>query len=331
MKKLLVIGVIVLFFGVACSPSIATVQLEHDVDSDFEEIIFQICEADSITNHSVMISKQQSYDLELLIDEFKKEVDTADTYEETVLIYQEMITSLDRIDVLPDTLGVEKAEEIVLHGNKEFYDNDFPSFIENSLEFDGLSNMFCLFSGDTTESGILGTSLLIPVLMALLVGLGLIWILDITAEIAMLFYDYPILFEVFNLIDNILFLCIELPIALGLIGVSLLLAILCIFLPLKLFNIIGYGYVGGHPESIRYVPADGWVNTVGLKGIKTMNGSFYGQYFKIPQFPPSSYYHYAGVIGFTGINICYNMFEGDWTKFFSIGTALFVRIDEDHI
>ncbi len=305
MKKeiLIAIGITILFIGVGIQPACANVSLDLD-NSEFKEIIFQICKTDSITNHSIMISQQQSDELEFLIYNFKEKIDSADTFEQTIEIYQDMIESLDRIDLLPKDLSVKKAEEIVIDGNKKTFDTILTPLILKGLDLGIDNNSLCLLSGDTTETTILGPSTITSaILFFLIVGL----LIEMGFKFKLLFFLHWL---------------VEPTMAIGLI-----ITVLTVFFPLKSFNLIGYGRYIEHPwGSSAYYPAKGWLNTFGILGKKTWNGPFYGQYQPFPY--PFENLFYTGTIGFTGFNIL--RFIDDDIRCFSIGTAISVKIGEQH-
>ncbi|HWR63133.1 MAG TPA: hypothetical protein VN365_01880 [Candidatus Thermoplasmatota archaeon] len=64
------------------------------------------------------------------------------------------------------------------------------------------------------------------------------------------------------------------------------------------------------------IPAEGWIVTCGLTGMRKWNDSITGNIIKDP------WYDSTGVIGFTGIKILHKSF----TRFFYLGTALFVSL-----
>jgi hypothetical protein len=89
-----------------------------------------------------------------------------------------------------------------------------------------------------------------------------------------------------------------------------------ILFPLNLGGLMTFGRAEQQtqpPYEMEYYPADGWVHTDGLNGVKTWNGSFYGNIYSILIIPLHVYY--GGVTGFTGIKIN-NFFQGSalWVK-----------------
>ena len=82
-----------------------------------------------------------------------------------------MIKSLDRIDILPEDLSVEKAEEIVINRNKKKFDYVLNPIIKKGL-IDTDNNLLCLLSSDTTDTTIFGPATISSsILFFLIVGL----------------------------------------------------------------------------------------------------------------------------------------------------------------
>jgi hypothetical protein len=103
------------------------------------------------------------------------------------------------------------------------------------------------------------------------------------------------------------------------IGASLTF-ILYVF-PMAVFGFMVFGdySVGQHAV---YYPAEGWVRTIGLTGLKKWDGKFYGQLLRI-DFGLGG--EFLGGIGFTGLRIHYGFFN---TLF--LGSALLMKIGPKH-
>ena len=74
MKKSLIIGIIVLFLGVAVQPGIiADVSIKSD-NSDLEEITIQFYESDRSSNHTILLTKEQVDELENRVVKLEKKM-----------------------------------------------------------------------------------------------------------------------------------------------------------------------------------------------------------------------------------------------------------------
>ena len=112
-KKPFVTGIIVLLIGIAVSPIInASTQLSRltyiDVNkkvlpnNELLDLTVSYCKFDDIKNFTVQITGQQFDKLNSLINEFKLDLDSAKTLEETIVLYNEMLNSLLELGLLPD-------------------------------------------------------------------------------------------------------------------------------------------------------------------------------------------------------------------------------------
>ena len=81
--------------------------------------------------------------------------------------------------------------------------------------------------------------------------------------------------------------------------------------PVTLAHLVCIGERQGRP----IIPANGWVTTVGLKGVKSWKGSIYGTFNDLGLL--------LGIIGFTGIHL-----NNPLGKDFYLGSSLLVRIAE---
>jgi hypothetical protein len=105
------------------------------------------------------------------------------------------------------------------------------------------------------------------------------------------------------------------------IFLNLLLAcrmMLDIVVPFTFGGLLTMGYYDGN-----YTPANGYIETVGLKGRKEWDGNFYGQISW--GYPRQESHELFGIIGFTGISFI-NWFSFDTIYHFYLGFAPYVNI-----
>ena len=287
--KLLVVGVIVLFIGVAVQPAIADVSIEPD-NSELVEITVQFYEVDRTYNHTVLLTKEQVRELENLINNFEIKLDRSDNKIETEAIYKDAVVSLNDYGILPEDMSVDKAQRLVT--GKEL-NTRFIRFFErwyskNPKSLDDNENILCLIAGKSSQ-----TAFFAPIGRILMVCFE--------------YLPYFLLSPIFYFI---------------LIGTWI-----WTIKPLSFGYEIGLGkMVEIPPGEPDYYPSKGWVNTIGLGGLKKWNGSFYGQ------LPLSKFFiywglfdeFYPGVFGFIGIKI------GLITTSSYFGFALRVKIGEKH-
>ena len=296
-KNGLVVGVILLFIGVAVQPSIiADVSIESD-DSELVEITVQIYEVDKAYNQTVMLTKEQAEELENLINNFEIELKNADDLGETETIFKDTIVSLDELGLLPEGMSVEEAQQLVTgeEQNPRVIRILDRWFSKNQKSLSSYDNILCLISGESINTVFIGP---IPLLFGLhCISLYvkyfrfLEWLQDNNPEL------WSWWSENFSKLGiDLLFLRVFFWIYLG-AGLN--------FLPLKIGGFIYYGwYKFIEDVGIWPIPAEGWVGTTGLSGKKHLSGNLEGY-----------------VIGFTGIKII-----RDFLDFYYLGAALRVKI-----
>jgi len=230
--------------------------------------------------HTVHLTEAQMEELEILFESIKEKINKAETKEDTIKIYNEAIVELDRFGLFGD-YNIKKIQKLV-YG--EFQKKRFCSFIErmyNKIFTDNNFNIFCLIAGSTDN-----TVLYPPSITLFLIFYPLIY------------YIFQDPYMGFNIIFRLFFSWMT-PLSLG-----------SIFMGYRSNN-------RGHEENI---PANGWINTLGLFGKKQINGSFYGQIF-LDLVPADDYY--LGVIGFKGITI----YNTSWPELnFLLGYSSYVNI-----
>jgi len=148
MKKLLVVGVIVLFLGLAIAPSINANVSKASIESELVEITTEVCGINGVKPNTVSLSKEDAE--EKLIDDIERRLDNVETREETVEIFNEAVVELDKYGLLGG-LSVKQAQRLVTGGYqnllvKRIFGNIFHKYIDN---FD---NVICLISGETSET-----------------------------------------------------------------------------------------------------------------------------------------------------------------------------------
>ena len=94
LKGVMVIGVIILFLSVAVQPVIIADDSIIFNNSELVEITVEIYEVDKTYNHTVMLTQEQAEELELLINNTKSVLDTADNLDETEAIFKDILFSL---------------------------------------------------------------------------------------------------------------------------------------------------------------------------------------------------------------------------------------------
>jgi len=291
-KNGLVVGVILLFVGVAVQPSIAIVQPEC-IDVEYLNVNTEFIGLGK--EFTVQLTQQQMDELDSLFESIRERLNNSEIKEETVQIFNDAIVELDRLGLLGD-YSVKQVQELVTGRFQKPLFYCIMDMLNNKIPLDNNTNTFCLISGRTNNTYVL------PPLTRVFNKLILFFFMDDIPLFGYYFFiDLFGLLFMFNLFRVVLF-STRIPITLG-SGISL------------------GGYIEDNYGYNRdYFPAEGWINTFGSSGNKKWNGSFYGQ---ISGFQLWVFYEYIGVIGFTGIKIL-NM---DSLYYYYLGSANYVNID----
>lgn len=282
-RKGIVLGIILLFVGIAIQPSIIADDSFKSDNSEIVEITIQICNENGANDHTVMLTQEQAEELENIISTTKIKLDAAKTLEETSAIFNDTVVSLFELGVLPECMSIENAKRLVngMDQNPRIVKKLERWFSRNQGNKGVEDNFLCLIAGHTDLTLFIGPSLIPILLLILIITMPLILLF----KLSNIHFFPDNLFKLLIIFGGLNFLTWQ-------------------FIPIAVGHIIFLGGSSGGMFPIR-IPADGWINTIGLLGITNWN-SFYGQIF-----------------GFTGIKICYPPAAG-MTHFY-MGAALMVN------
>ena len=303
----MVIGIIFLFVGIAVAPSITSIEISKTKTSndDLVEITLQLCKTDGTEDYKMLINQEQDEQLDILIESFKADLDKAETREETIEIYKDMVISLDELDLFSEVISCEEVQKLITDTNRFNIIEKMKAKKHFNFLYDKLkntnskqienTNILSLISGQSSETYFMG-----PIIMF-----------------------NEILKKLLNpLLENIL-LCYLFGIPLGLwilVSNGLLLNLITNPLPVGVKILFGKKYLYPGMRNPEYCPAEGWVSTYTPYYNKTWEGSFYGQISKIDLLVFDTYY--VGALGFTGIRIR--------QKRFYLGSTLLTNINYGH-
>jgi len=300
MKKILAVGVILLFIGVTVASSISQNIVTASQEDDLIEVTSQACGIQGFGDTTVKFTREQYHDLEQYLVEFRVRLNQTSTREEAIPLFNEAVVELDTYGLLPKGMNVERAQKLV---TKSYQDEKIINFqekmLKNSLSiFDNTSNVFCLIAGRTTETifiPFLTRANLIPSLAAL--AWASVTMTSGRLIIGVILLGLSLIFGITSIMSFLL----------GNIS------------PLSFSQWIRFGEWIYRPGYVN--PADGWLSTMGLNGMKTWDHSFHGDIGGDD---------YLGVMGFTGIKIFFpnrNFVVVPYAAFF-LGSALLVNIEE---
>ena len=113
MKQILVVGIILLFIGVAVAPSINPGVVTASFDDDLVEVTTQACGIQGYKDTTVKLTREQYQNLEEYLVEFRARLNQTTTKEEAVPIFKEAVVELDKYGLLPRGMSVERAQRLV--------------------------------------------------------------------------------------------------------------------------------------------------------------------------------------------------------------------------
>ncbi len=111
MKRILAIGVILLFIGVAVAPSINQSVVKASTDDDLVEVTTQACGIKGYGNTTVKLTREQTIEIDQLFESINIKMNNATSREESVRIYHDAIIELDKYGLLPQGMTIETGTE----------------------------------------------------------------------------------------------------------------------------------------------------------------------------------------------------------------------------
>jgi hypothetical protein len=163
MKRILAVGVILLFIGISVAPTI-NFQVVKASDNDFVEVTSQACGIKGYRDTTVKLTREQYQDLEQYLVEFRAQLNQTSTREEAIPIFKDAVLELDTYGLLPRGMSVENAKNFLAVINQEYCNfekmNIFSKFPKASSR---INNIFCfvvlhISQGWISEWGLLEVS-----------------------------------------------------------------------------------------------------------------------------------------------------------------------------
>ncbi len=269
--KWLAIGIILLFLGIAVTPTINSQVVKASKDNDFVEVTTQADGIEGYGKTMVKLTKEQYQDLEQYLTQFRAKLNQTSMRMEAVPLFKETVTELHKYGLLPKGMSIDQAQKLMLQQNQHEHLTILQErFLPNRILLNSDGNNFSLIAGHTTNTLILGP---IPLLCLVPGYIGLILLASASTSLqgvigASLFYS------------------------------SLLVGLLFYFLPGVLVSVIRVGaqeiHIGDPEAPTEYIPSEGWISSFSVTDKKTWTGPFYGN-----MVGPGL----IGVIGFTGLKI----------------------------
>jgi hypothetical protein len=256
------------------------------------------CSLTTDTTHTIQLSKQQAQKVQLIFDNLKNRLSTAESAEETQIIFNETIIELDRYNLLPEEMSVEQAQRLVSYRQRTTpLLQRLPQNIQTQTNEGTIQNSFCSIAGNTSNTHFAK--------LAKRTALRLYYIIDFNTGNAPLNKMATALFVVFNEIAKINQKILRQN------GSHLG---VCIY--------FGNYHYAPYPDWLS--PAQGWISTNGVNGKQNITGSFWGQTMTggwQPQVDWYMNYTWRGCLGFTGLIY----YTGEDNAYF-LGSALSVNV-----
>ena len=313
MKKILALGVIFLFIGVAVAPNINFTVVKASNDNDLVEVTTQACGIKGFGNTTVKLTREQYQNLEQYLIDFRARLNQTTTREEAVPIFKEAVVELNKYGLLPKGMSVEQSQRLVTgqYQNKNMMRVQAKLLHNHLLTLDNNSNYLCLVSGQVNNS-----CSIFPLINVLSYLTS--FFVAFSAGIALLLW---------LLLKNPLFIIVIIP--------SMVLQYIIIACwelsnkaPLAILNVVGIGEYWENYPGHGYHESNGWLKSFGLLGKKEWNGGLYGRlsslWMPINEF--LTMFMLPGMIGFSGIKITSG--EYNENKFY-LGSALAIGISSE--
>jgi len=300
MKKIFTVAILILFINVMIVSNINIHLVKASDDNSLVEVTTQVYGIKGYKNTAVKLSMEQYNELEQYFVEFKARVNQTITREEAVPIFKEAVVELSTYGLLPRGMSIKQAQQLV-NGYDQVYElmNVFRTMYRKNQIFND-SNFLCLISGETTGTNIIG-----PVELGVSALLYVVLFLYILADII---FDDPVVLE--ESIARLRETCTL---------IQKITSARIIQIGSIIFGISIDAYL---PPEFRFFPASGWIETQGLLGKKSWNGTFFGSVRNLHNFECRQCTYYFGAIGFIGLKVS----KGDG-KIFFLGSAFHVDVD----
>ena len=142
MKKLLSIGIILLFFGLAVFPSINANNIQNSINDDLIEVNVEVSGINGFKPNTVKLTRQQYDKVKNIFREVQTKLESTEKMIDAIPIYYNAVIELNNYGLLPDEMNVETAQKLVTGGYKDKESTNF--FRETS---DTNQNYLCFLVG----------------------------------------------------------------------------------------------------------------------------------------------------------------------------------------
>jgi hypothetical protein len=155
LRKGLVVGIILLFVGVAIAPNINLSVVKASKDSELIEVTTQACGIKGYGDTTVKLTREQAREVKQLFDSIKNSLDTARTKDETITIFNQAVIELNTYGLLGG-LTVEQAQKLVNGPYQYSIMKKLHKELSECQTTSEYENYNCLVVGNTTVTYTLG-------------------------------------------------------------------------------------------------------------------------------------------------------------------------------
>jgi hypothetical protein len=155
MKKILALGIIILFIGIAVAPSINQSVVKASNDDDLAEVTTQVCGIKGYGNTTVKLTREQYQNLEQYLVEFRARLNQTTTRAEAIPIFKDAVVELDKYGLLPRWMSVERAQKLV---SGDLFSSRMLNLLKKILLVQNFNlpedvlNLFCFFYAHTIDA-----------------------------------------------------------------------------------------------------------------------------------------------------------------------------------
>jgi len=254
--------IVLLFIDIAVTPIINFNIVKASNENDFVEVTTQACGIKGYGNTTVKLTREQYQNLEQYLVEFRARLNQTTTKEEAIPIFKEAVVELDKYGLLPKGISVELAQRLVTIGYKNQYSSHLLKKMHNRnpLSQNGIDNQLCMVAGNTDDCFFLGPISAVGFLVFIII---------------------------YGIISNIM----EENVSLNLLDFFFSTH----FIPFEIGGFGTFGSVFFDYYTPIYTSSDGWIHALGLRGVQSINGSFYGTITR------TIFGDYVGLTGFIGL------------------------------
>lgn len=141
---------IFLFISVSFIPAIQTQPVKVIQKHSYVEIKTEVCRGSNSSSTTLKLTKQQYNLLRHYISDFQNRFNMTTTQEEAISIYETLVVKLAELNLLPEGMTVQNAQNLMLH-----YLTDYQTIHTSLPVFDNWSdagyNVGCLVSGEVHQ------------------------------------------------------------------------------------------------------------------------------------------------------------------------------------